>query len=477
MIFSSIEFLVFFAFCLAFYWCVLGQFRGSTRLRLQHVFLLVASYYFYVSWNAYLVVLILFSTLVDYIAGLAIRRTSSALGRKVFLVISLSANLGLLGLFKYNNFFLGNANAALGFLGWDTHFVVTILLPVGISFYTLQSMSYTIDVYRGRLEPIANFVDFALYVSFFPQLVAGPIVRATHFLPQLESPKRFSDVNVFRGINYFLLGLVKKVLISDWLSIIVDGMFANPSAYDSVGVWVGMIAYAVQIYCDFSGYSDMAIGAAGLMGYDIPPNFRMPYLATNIPELWRRWHISLSSWLRDYLYIPLGGNRGSRLFTYRNIMITMLLGGLWHGANWRFVIWGGMHGAALIVHREFTRRFPPGLKPARSRAVAGCVATFLFFDLALVFFRAETMTAAWTIVKRMAFFENAGIREVPCSFWVLTGLTVLGHALGAKYFARFDLGDKDAAPWPAYACAYAIVIFALLLFAPDGSQPFIYFQF
>ncbi|HET6277689.1 MAG TPA: MBOAT family O-acyltransferase, partial [Candidatus Polarisedimenticolia bacterium] len=295
MVFSSVEFLLFFAFVLAIFWGMLGRPGKPASCRPQHLFLLLASFYFYMSWNAVLIVLILFSTLVDYLLAARIHASTCPRRRRTLLILSLVINLGLLGLFKYANFFIDNTNAVLGMFSLRVPFVVDILLPVGISFFTFQSMSYTIDVYRRELQPARSFADFALFVSFFPQLVAGPIVRASQFLPQLDRPRRPGDIDIAHGLNYLLLGLVKKLLISDWLSTIADPLFANPLEYNGLGAWMGVIAYTLQIYCDFSGYSDMAIGTAALLGYRLPDNFNMPYLSRNISEFWSRWHMSLST--------------------------------------------------------------------------------------------------------------------------------------------------------------------------------------
>ncbi len=479
MIFSSVEFLVFFALVLTVHWAVLSLFPLAFREKARHYFLLAASFYFYMSWNAKFIILILISTFIDYLAAVYIQKTSGNARRRIALIVSLSCNLGLLGYFKYANFFLDNVNAALAGLGQPTQFAVNVILPVGVSFFTFQSMSYTIDVYRRKIDAIHSFADFSLYVAFFPQLVAGPIVRAVDFLPQLKVVHYLRDVNVRRGINLFLVGLVKKCLVSDWLSIPADAVFNDPSGFTSTAVWVGVISYALQIYCDFSGYSDMAIGAAALLGYQLPENFNMPYLAANITDFWRRWHISLSTWLRDYLYIPLGGNRGSRLFTHRNLMLTMLLGGLWHGANWTFVVWGGMHGFALIVHKEFVRLVPqPTTIPARAlRTAIGIPITFLYVCVAWVFFRAQDFSTAAIMVRKMVQWDAAGVNATPSYFYVLVALVVVSHIVGVVWWSRLEDRERPTIFWPLHSLVYAAVIFLVILFAPHEAQPFIYFQF
>jgi len=318
------------------------------------VVLLIASYVFYGAWNVKYIWLILASTLIDYFVALILDKTNSkqTVKRKIMLMISLVANLGLLGFFKYQGFFIHNMQSIMPF---DLPFAETIL-PVGISFYTFQSMSYTIDVYRRKLPVCKNFIDFATYVSFFPQLVAGPIVRASDFLPQLAKPRKFSIENISKFLPIFAIGLFKKTILADNLGIYVDSVFSNLPAHSSLDCVLALISYAFQIYYDFSGYTDMAIGVAALFGYTLTINFNLPYIATSIADFWRRWHISLSTWLRDYLYIPLGGSKmKTGMGVARNLLITMVLGGLWHGAAWNFVVWGAYQGILLTIERFFIK--------------------------------------------------------------------------------------------------------------------------
>ena len=353
MLFNSLEFWIFFSLVLLF-----------SRLlprRPRNLFLLGASYLFYMWWDARFIVLIVASTLVDFLVG---RSLHNARGRSRWwlLIASLAANLGLLGFFKYYNFLAGSLAGLLGISARTLH--LDIILPVGISFYTFQSMSYTIDIYRGKLEPVKRLTDFALYVAFFPQLVAGPIVRAREFFPQLFQWRPPSHERTEKGISLILVGLVKKMVLADNFARISDLYFGDVAAHPGAwAAWSATFAFAMQIFFDFSGYTDIARGCGRLLGYEFPVNFRRPYLAGSITEFWRRWHISLSSWLRDYLYIPLGGNRRGSWTTYENLMVTMLLGGLWHGASWNFVLWGGYHGLLLAGERSF-----PG--PVDSRVVA-----------------------------------------------------------------------------------------------------------
>ena len=332
MLFNSLEFWIFLPLVLLF-----------SRLlprRPRNLFLLVASYLFYMWWDARFIVLIVASTLVDFLVGRSLHEARGR-SRSWLLVASLAANLGLLGFFKYYNFLAGSVASLLGVSTRTLH--LNIVLPVGISFYTFQSMSYTIDIYRGKLEPVKRLTDFALYVAFFPQLVAGPIVRAREFFPQLFQWQPPSHERTEKGISLILIGLIKKMVLADHFARISDLYFGDVAAHPGAwAAWSATFAFAMQIFFDFSGYTDIARGCGRLLGYEFPVNFRRPYLAASITEFWRRWHISLSSWLRDYLYIPLGGNRRGNWRTYENLMVTMLLGGLWHGASWNFVLWGAI---------------------------------------------------------------------------------------------------------------------------------------
>ncbi|HSL81392.1 MAG TPA: MBOAT family O-acyltransferase, partial [Thermoanaerobaculia bacterium] len=368
MLFTEPVFFAFFAAVFAVAWLE----RSHARRKL---WLLAASYLFYAGWDWRFLSLIAVSTLVDFGVGLGLARGGRPAARRTLLVASLAVNLGILAVFKYYGFFVESAVGLLSSLGLEPAArVPEIVLPVGISFYTFQTLSYTIDVYRGKLAPVRSLTDFALFVGFFPQLVAGPIVRAADFLPQLESPPRWRDVAFRRHLTLFLVGFVKKACVADNLAPFADRVFAAPEVYTALAIWTAVALYAVQIYCDFSGYTDMAIACAGLLGYRLARNFEFPYVASSAADFWRRWHVSLSTWLRDNRYIPLGGSRGSRLATHRNLLLTMLLGGLWHGAAWTFVAWGALHGLALAAHREWRRlvagRRMPSLPGGRAVATA-----------------------------------------------------------------------------------------------------------
>lgn len=473
-----------------FVWFFLVVFVGFWTLvrfpMARVIWLLMASYAFYASWNPELVALIVFSTLLDYTAGKRIYEATTLRSRKLWLTVSLVGNLGLLGFFKYTSFMLESLNEAATIFGTTGRIPVPeIILPVGISFFTFQTMSYTIDIYRGRLRAVDNPLHFALFVAFFPQLVAGPIVRASDFLPQLLAPPRFSNREQGFGLFLVCVGLFKKVAIANVLAInLVDRVWENPSLYSSLEVLAAMHAYALQIYCDFSGYSDVAIGLALMLGFRLPENFNRPYISSNLAEFWRRWHISLSTWLRDYLYIPLGGNRSSEWNTYRNLFITMLLGGLWHGASWNFVLWGAMHGSALGVVRWWQRRraakSEPGAKTTQGetswqRRLLSTFVTFQFVNLAWVLFRAPDFASAMRFLGRLTEFStytpNLGRAVVAA---MLVGAAM--HFSPQRW--RIDLSERFMR-LPAVAQAAALVVLAVTLQQIKGSDvvPFIYFQF
>ncbi|MBN2021467.1 MAG: MBOAT family protein [Pirellulales bacterium] len=467
MLFSQLVFLFFLAAVLLFLLVVRGN-------RARKLFLLAASYYFYAYWDWRFCSLLLISTLVDFWVGQGLKATADPRRRRALLMCSLVVNLGLLGFFKYFNFFIESLQVALAPLGWRLE-TLDIILPVGISFYTFQTLSYTIDVYRGRLKTCDDFWDFALFVSFFPQLVAGPIVRAADFLPQLESTRPLTRERFFLGSRQFIYGLVKKVLLADQLAQVSDFTFDNLGAFDGWTTWVGVLCYAGQIYCDFSGYTDMAIGCARALGYDLCPNFNHPYVATSVTEFWRRWHISLSTWLRDYLYIPLGGNRKGVRRTYVNLMVTMLLGGLWHGAAWTFLFWGGFHGVALVIDkrlRVFDRLASAGL-PAK---LLGWAYTMLVVTVAWVFFRAQSFGDAWTCVREMfdVVHFGEGVHWISTRAAICLPVIVVTHAISATRWKH--LPELPADRWYTPAILF-FLIWLVLLFRPEAFTPFVYFQF
>jgi alginate O-acetyltransferase complex protein AlgI len=467
VLFVELRFFAFFFLAFALYWAIPSN-RGRKAC------LLVFGYVFYGAWDWRFVPLLFLSTTVDYVSGLLLSRpTFPASARRIVLCASVAVNLGVLGFFKYFHFFVTRAGMILGAFGLSWHSsVASIILPLGISFYTFESLSYTIDVYRGRPAE-RSFLDFALFLNFFPHLVAGPIVRAGDFLPQLKSRRSFSDVDLRAALVLFLVGFFKKAVVSDNVAPIVDAYFKDPARFTAASAWLGVLFYAVQIYCDFSGYSDMALALASLFGYRLNPNFAHPYWAANITDFWRRWHMSLSRWLRDYLYIPLGGNRGSEVARDRNVMITMLLGGLWHGAGANFVVWGGLHGLALVAHRRVAPRLP-GAGSAALRTAVGRVLTFAWVSLAWVFFRSSSLEQAGVVLRSLVTFRSSGLAAISPVWWVIFAVLAGAHWLAYSHASGgwwrrlpgFAFGG-------AYGAAWAIVLAAM----PAVSRAFIYFQF
>ncbi|MEO0516150.1 MAG: MBOAT family O-acyltransferase [Cyanobacteria bacterium P01_A01_bin.116] len=473
MIFSSVEFFAFFAAVLLFLSLAKGQ-------HTKKLFLLAASYFFYGYWDWRFTFLMLAMTVVNYALGQVVEQSGSQVVKRLGLWSAIAFDLGVLGFFKYYNFFIESANGVLRSLGMATSSssglsTLEIILPVGISFITFQVMAYVTDIYRGVTKSADTFWDFALLTAFFPQLVAGPILKAKQFLPELNKKIEIKPQNLLLGMQLFLLGMFRKIVIADRLALYVDSVFDQPQDFSSATIWLAVIAYAIQIYCDFSGYSDMAIGAAKCLGYDIPINFNIPYLSRSITEFWRRWHISLSTWLREYLYIPLGGNRKGKVRQYLNLWLVMLIGGLWHGASWNFVLWGALHGTALAVHKfyaDYVRshiKLPPLIYNALMWAV-----TFLFVCTTWVLFRATDFSAAFVVLQKMyTFVPSGGIS------WYSTGLLIaipgifiadtLGSWLNRGRFIRLNRFSHRF--WLSFW------LLGLLFLAPQNPQPFVYFQF
>jgi alginate O-acetyltransferase complex protein AlgI len=476
MFFHSQAYLIFFTLVFAAYWLLPWH-----RMR---VWLLVgASITFYAFWSRHLAFLVASTTVMDYLLARGMDSSRSRGLRRLLLGTSLTMNLGLLCYFKYANFFLDVLKESLKAVGGTASIpFLEVVIPFGISFYTFEAISYTIDVYARRIPAENNLANFMLFILFFPHLVAGPIVRARDFLPQASKPKRFRWSRMQLGVECFLLGLFKKMVVADTMALYSDGVFgegSDPSQLNQRTAWVGVFAFAIRIYCDFSGYSDMALGSAYMLGYKLAINFRMPYLSKNVSEFWRRWHISLSTWLRDYLFIPLGGSRGSRWKTFRNLMITMTLGGLWHGANWSFVIWGVLHGLLLVVHKvfaDFCANRPRLAALLRNRlGVAFRIGlTFLCVSLCWVFFQ-PSLSKALAILQRM--FEPGSGFGMPIATDRLKAFTVL--LLGGQLLIAAGLWLKWARriPAPLLGAGYALLLTLSLLLSPDTSKSFIYFQF
>lgn len=481
MEFFSPRFLLFFPGVLL----VLALIRGAGPRRL---FLTLASCLFYASWDWRYLVLLLMISAIDYGAA-ALIAASDGRKRKLWLILSMATNLGILGYFKYANFFLETYNHTLGpSLGQQP--LLGVVLPAGISFYTFKTMSYTIDVYRGRVEPCRNWLDYALFVSFFPDLIAGPIVRASSFLPQLRANPGPTSNRILVGANLFLQGLTKKMFVADRLGEQLAPVFERPEIFATSSAWLAVLAYGMQIYCDFSGYSDMAAGCAHMMGYHLPINFNLPYASLDVSEFWRRWHITLSSWLRDYLYIPLGGNRSGAWRTCGNLMLTMLLGGLWHGAAWNFVVWGGLHGLALCLHRAWR---------AAGAALPSALAWLLttgFVLLAWVPFRCSGWSTARSFFARLLARGGAHGQYLD-PHWTLICLLLLlfGHTLALSLerlrrwsgLAGAGLSIVDLPLAGSYLCftratflsGFLVTLWLELFafFACTAANPFLYFRF
>ncbi len=476
MLFNSLQFAVFFIVVYLLY-LVLNH-------KWQNRMLLVASYIFYGAWDWRFLSLLFISTFLDYFCALKIHESNDAGRRKWFLSLSIIGNLGLLGFFKYFNFFAANLEFLLSRFGFHVspHFL-HIILPVGISFYTFQTMSYTIDVYRREMEPTKRFLDFSLFVSYFPQLVAGPIIRARDLLPQMLAPRKLTMDKFYEGCYLIFWGLFQKVFIADNLAKIVDYVFASPPPYNGAMVILALYAFAFQIYCDFAGYSNIARGLGSCMGFDIMVNFNLPYFSTNPREFWQRWHISLSTWLRDYLYIPLGGNKKGRLATYRNLSITMLLGGLWHGAAWTFVIWGAYHGLLLVIQRLLKPLSGKGLiiKNILYKRLWFFIKVVFFFHLICLgwlIFRAQSLTQAWQMLNGLT-----------ANFHISPDLHLGRIVLKIIFFLWFlwivelsQLRKNDylvvlKSSVLVRTVFYYVSFLLLLIFGVTGGKEFIYFQF
>jgi alginate O-acetyltransferase complex protein AlgI len=443
-------------------------------VRQQNVLLVAASYLFYGWWDWRFLSLIIVSTILDYCVARAVGSAKGAGRKRLLLTISVVGNLGILGFFKYCDFFIQSAVGVLGAFGLAADVdVLGIILPVGISFYTFQTMSYTIDVYRGRMEPVRDVLAVAAYVSFFPQLVAGPIERGSRLLPQMQAPRRLTAAGAEEGFWLVVFGFFKKCVVADNLAILVERAY---SASDSSSmIVIGTIAFAVQIYCDFSGYSDIARGVSRWFGIDLMVNFRAPYFARSIQEFWRRWHISLSTWLRDYLYVPLGGNRKGPKRTYVNLMLTMLLGGLWHGAAWNFVAWGAWHGGLLAVHRFFFSRNPEA-RTGLVWSVAGWTVTFVAVLVSWLLFRARSLSHALRLLETVF----RGGEESLFGLGELVALVALALPVVLIDLWQERSGRQTPAgdgPLLLRGVVAGILVAAVVIFGSFGGKEFIYFQF
>lgn len=487
MLFNTPEFIIFFI--------VVASTIGIIKERkFQHLFLLFASYFFFYFSSNYLITLLIFTTLWDFYFGKIIFRTQNPRIKKTVLIASLAGNLGLLGFFKYADFAITQFNVLGQQLDLGTEIpLLHLALPIAISFYTFHSITYTVSIYRGQMEPVKSFVDYAIFVAFFPQLVAGPILRAKEFLPQLreklsESNGRLRQIliqnyNLKLGITIMTLGFVKKMLFADNISPLANEVFTTPLGSESFTIILGTIAFGIQIYCDFSGYSDIAIGAATILGFKIPQNFLKPYFATSPVDFWRKWHVSLSTWLRDYLYIPLGGNRYSSVRTSANLMLVMLLGGLWHGASWNFVVWGAIHGTYLVIQKSITDTFPKVseirfFKSLAGRIVAILATQYLIF-FAWIAFRAKDEFLSYALYKYMVWdFETVKTLELIAHNKIPILFIVAFIVLSIISYRKKNIGEIIANMRPYYWIAFLIIsMVSILLLYNKYPQDFIYFRF
>jgi alginate O-acetyltransferase complex protein AlgI len=473
MLFNSLNFAIFLPTVFLLYW-----FATKGSLKLQNILLLISSYFFYASWDWRFLFLLIFSTLLDYFTGIKMTDSKNNNLKKMWFLVSVIVNLGFLGFFKYYNFFIESFTVLLTEFGLKPNdHTLKIILPVGISFYTFHGLSYVIDIYRDRIKAERNFIEYSVFVCFFPLLVAGPIERATHLLPQVKN-KRFLSNSMFNeGILQIIVGLFRKIVIADSLAKYVDVVYENPEIYNSSTLILATVFYAFQIYYDFSGYSDIAIGTAKLFGFKLLQNFRLPYFSTSITEFWRKWHMSLSFWLRDYLYIELGGNRFGIFKTYRNLFLTMLLGGLWHGSNWTFVVWGGIHGLFLSIEKYLNAN--PSFRILKKISFLGYIYTFIVVCLAWIYFRSSDLNAANAIVCTImkGNFSTPFIGDISI---VVNAIIVLSIGFLFDLYLRITKQDLEYfgghLTMPKLIIFIAVLLVIISLFY-SSSNNFIYFQF
>ena len=469
MLFDSPVYFVFLALVVVVYW--------RLKWHNQNVLLLAASYFFYGWWDWRFLLLMIGSTVVDYIIAQRIEDTEVPAKRKALLIASLAVNFTILGFFKYFNFFLNSSALALDALGFHNvpRSFLAIVLPPGISFYTFQEVAYIIDVYAGRIKASRRFVDYGLFISLFPHLIAGPIQRPSHLLPQVQKPRAFQPTAFRDGCMLILMGLVRKTVIADNCALLANAAFSGHLGSSGWSTLIGVYAFAWQIYGDFSGYSDLARGSAQLLGFHFMVNFRQPYLAVSLQDFWRRWHISLSTWLRDYLYIPLGGSRLGEVKTYRNLLVTMLLGGLWHGANWTFVAWGGLHGSVLSIERFIFGHRKTHREPRFWGKLARQIVTFNIVCLSWIFFRAERLSGAFAMIRSLGHFQWSPDYAAAWLFLALLAGTGLIMDLALEYSGD-EYVFQSKSHLLRFGAALAAMI-SLILFSASGSHAFIYFQF
>lgn len=482
MLFNSISFALFLPVVFFLYWFAAGK-----KLKYQNALLLISSYFFYGSWDYRFLLLLIFSTFLDYYTGIKIHESVNKRSRKFWLWLSITINVGFLAVFKYFNFFSTSLAQSLNLLGIQADFwTLNVILPVGISFYTFHGMSYVIDLYYDRIKPERNFIIYSLFVSYFPLLVAGPIERATHLLPQLKVKRAFSYPGAVDGLRQILWGLFKKIVIADNLGTYVNMIFENPSSYSGSTLALGAVMFTIQIYCDFSGYSDIALGTSRLFGINLLRNFAFPFFSRSISEFWRRWHISLSSWFRDYLYIPLGGSKVGSGLKIMNFFIIFLVSGFWHGANWTFIAWGALNAIYIMpsvlfkTNRQHLGIVAEGKLFPTLREAAGMAITFMLTVFAFIFFRAEGMSRALYIVRHifsrslLSIPDFPGIADAIPVFLITIGFFIVEWLGRHQQYAIADLGLKWKRPlrWAFYYC----IVWMIYYFA-GREQQFIYFQF
>ena len=478
MLFNSISFLLFLPIVFTLYW-----WANKKSLSLQNFLLLVASYFFYGCWDWRFLFLLLFSTALDYFTGIKMAEAKNQDNKKFWFWLSILVNLGFLGVFKYYNFFADSFAEALAGLGFQANFwTLKVILPVGISFYTFHGLSYVIDIYKGRIEPERNIITYSLFVAYFPLLVAGPIERATHLLPQIKKRRFFDYSKAVDGVHQILWGLFKKVVIADTCALYANDIFDHYESMNSLSLFLGAIYFSFQIYGDFSGYSDIALGTSKLFGIDLLRNFNYPYFSRDIAEFWRRWHISLSSWFRDYLYIPLGGSHGGMSMKIRNTFIIFLVSGFWHGANWTFIVWGGLHAMFFLPllitqnNRNNLTTVAKGKKTPSLKEVLAMLLTFGLTSFAWIFFRAKKVSEAWDYVKNMFRFNfEGGVQFLDFERYSVEFLLILGLFIVLEWNSREQ--EHPIAGKRVGLKAIALVIAILILGVFSSPADFIYFQF
>lgn len=483
MLFNSLDFAFFFPLVFFLYWVVVKK-----QLQAQNFLLLAASYFFYACWDWRFLFLLMFSTLLDYFTGIKMREAGNIRWKRIWFWLSIVINLGFLGVFKYYNFFAESLAESLSYIGFHIDLLtLNIILPVGISFYTFHGLSYVIDVYKERIEPERNFVDYAVFVSFFPLLVAGPIERAQHLLPQIKRTRIFNSEQAVDGMRQILWGLFKKIVIADNCATFANEIFNHSDAYSGSTLVLGTLFFAFQIYGDFSGYSDIALGTARLLGIELLRNFAFPYFSRDIAEFWRRWHISLSTWFRDYLYIPLGGSRGGIWMKVRNTFVIFLVSGFWHGANWTFIVWGALHALyymPLLVsgnNRNNLATVAQGKLFPDVKEFGQMVLTFGLTCLAWIFFRAENVGHAWSYISEIFSQSIIEIPRFPGMKKALTTIMLVTFFMAVEWHGREhqfaiqrSFSQKNRIVRWSF---YAFIVFLIGMFMPTEETPFIYFQF